>query len=77
MVGDLLEHHDDRVLSYRSMLMILLLFCRSLMVGELDREDVRSSFGLSLAKPTVGNRSLLPKCGNGKIESYSICLITS
>jgi hypothetical protein len=32
----------DRALDYRSMLM----FCRSLMVEGLDRDDVRSSFGL-------------------------------
>jgi hypothetical protein len=34
----------DRFLGYRSMLML----CRSMMVGGFDRDDVRSSFGLSI-----------------------------
>jgi hypothetical protein len=34
----------DRALGYRSML----LFCRSLMVGGFDRDDIRSGFGLSI-----------------------------
>jgi hypothetical protein len=34
----------DRALGYRCMLM----FCRSLMVGGFDRDDVRSIFGRSI-----------------------------
>jgi hypothetical protein len=34
----------DRALDYRS----ILLFCRSLVVGGFDHDDVRSGFGLSI-----------------------------